>query len=87
MAQTDEDRLPAPLVEAATALDVREHVLDVLLEKIEGDHYPSAAMMDDVERLLPPWRRREYVDILLAKIRQDRYPSRALIQRALRLSG
>jgi hypothetical protein len=87
MTQTDEDRLPAPLVEAATTLDVREEVLDVLLEKIDDDHYPSAAMMDDVERLLPPWRRREYADILLAKIRQDRFPSRSLIQRVVRLSG
>ena len=86
MTQTDEDRLPAPLVEAATRLDVRELVLDILLEKIEEDRYPSAAMMDDVERLLPPWRRREYAEILLAKIREDRYPSRSLIQRVVQLS-
>ena len=87
MARTDQDRLPAPLVEAAVTLDVREEVLDVLLEKIDGDRFPSATMMDDVERLLPPWRRQEYVEILLAKIRADRFPSRSLIQRVVRLSG
>ena len=87
MARTDQDRLPAPLVEAAVTLDVRVEVLDVLLEKIDGDRFPSATMMDDVERLLPPWRRQEYVEILLAKIRADRFPSRSLIQRVVRLSG
>ena len=87
MARTDQNRLPAPLVEAAVTLDVREEVLDVLLEKIDGDRFPSATMMDDVERLLPPWRRQEYVEILLAKIRADRFPSRSLIQRVVRLSG
>ena len=85
--QTDEDEVPAALQEAANVLSVREHVLDILLEKVDNDHYPSAAMMDDVEKLLTPWRRQEYVDILLKKIRQDRYPSRSLIQRVVRLSS
>ncbi|MGY1741445.1 MULTISPECIES: hypothetical protein [unclassified Blastococcus] len=87
MSQTDERRLPASLVEAAVTLDVREEVVDVLLEKIENDRFPSATMMDDVERLLPPWRRQEYAEILLDKIRADRFPSRSLIQRVVRLSG
>jgi hypothetical protein len=87
VAQSEEQRLPAALVEASVALDVREEVLDVLLEKIEGDRFPSATMMDDVERLLPPWRRQEYTEILLDMIRADRFPSRSLIQRVVRLSG
>ncbi|MGY1640192.1 hypothetical protein ACI782_03555 [Geodermatophilus sp. SYSU D00703] len=86
MSQTDQDAVPAELVEAAEVLSVREHVLDILLEKIDEDRFPSASMMDDVEQLLPPWRRREYADILLDKIRADRFPSRSLIQRVVRLS-
>jgi hypothetical protein len=68
-------------------LTVREEVLDVLLEKIRQDRYPSSTMMDDVERLLTPWRRQDYADALLEKVRENRYPSRAMIQRLLRLSG
>jgi hypothetical protein len=68
-------------------LTVREEVLDVLLDKIRQDRYPSSTMMDDVEKLLTPWRRQDYADALLEKVRESRYPSRAMIQRLLRLSG
>jgi hypothetical protein len=87
MPQSDEDDVLAPEREAERTLTVREQVLDMLLEKVEGDRYPSSAMLDDIERLLTPWRREEYADVLLDKIRQDRYPSRAMIQRLIRLSG
>ena len=68
-------------------LTVREEVLDVLLEKIRNDRYPSTTMMDDVEQILTPWRREDYADVLLEKVRENRYPSRSMIQRLLRLSG
>ena len=68
-------------------LEVREEVLDVLLDKIRTDRYPSSTMMDDVERILTPWRRQDYADVLLEKVRENRYPSRSMIQRLLRLSG
>ena len=68
-------------------LRVREQVLDLLLDKIRQDRYPSSTMMDDVEQLLTPWRRAEYADVLIEKVQDSRYPSRAMIQRLLRLSG
>jgi hypothetical protein len=87
MAQSDQDDILAPEREVERVLTVREEVLDVLLEKVENDHYPSSAMLDDIERLLTPWRRQDYAEVLMDKIRQDRYPSRHLIERAIRLSG
>ena len=87
MSQSDEDDVLAPEREAERILTVREQVLDVLLEKVENDHYPSSAMLDDVERLLTPWRREDYAEVLMDKIRQDRFPSGAMIQRLVRLSG
>ena len=86
MSQSDEDDVLAPEREAERVLTVREQVLDLLLEKVENDHYPSSAMLDDIERLLTPWRREDYAEVLMDKIRQDRYPSRHLIERAIRLS-
>jgi hypothetical protein len=86
MTQTDEDIL-SPEAELRRRLTVREQVLDLLLEKVEQDRYPSSAMLDDIERLLTPWRRQDYADVLMDKIRADRYPSRHLIERVLRLSS
>ena len=85
MSQSDD--ILAPEREASRILTVREQVLDLLLEKVEADRYPSSAMLDDIERLLTPWRRENYADVLLEKIRRDKYPSRAMIERVLRLSG
>ena len=68
-------------------LTVREQVLDMLMDKIRQDRYPSSTMMDDVERLLTPWRRQDYARVLLEKIRKDRYPSRSMIERLIRLSS
>jgi hypothetical protein len=87
VSQTDQDDVLAPEREATRVLTVREQVLDLLLEKVESDRYPSSAMLDDIERLLTPWRREDYADVLLEKIRRDKYPSRAMIERVLRLSG
>jgi hypothetical protein len=87
VSQTDQDDVLAPEREATRILSVREQVLDLLLEKVESDRYPSSAMLDDIERILTPWRREDYADVLLEKIRRDKYPSRAMIERVLRLSG
>ena len=88
MSQSDGNfRGEMTLENARGELSVREEVLDVLLEKIRSDRYPSSTMMDDVERILTPWRRQDYADVLLDKVRENRYPSRSMIQRLLRLSG
>lgn len=68
-------------------LNVREQVLDMLLEKIANDRYPSTEMLEDVERLLTPWRIQDYAQVLMDKVRQDRFPSRTMLQRLIRLSG
>ncbi len=87
MSQSEEEDILAPEKEVERTLTVREEVLDLLLEKVQGDRYPSSAMLDDIERLLTPWRREDYAEVLLDKIRQDRYPSRAMLERLVRLSG
>jgi len=87
MTQTDDGDVLSPIYALEQTLSVREQVLDVLLEKIEDDRYPSATMMDDVERLLTPWRKQDYARILMDKIRDDRYPSRSMIERVIKLSG
>ena len=87
MSESHEVDVLAPEQEAVRVLTVREQVLDMLLEKVADDHYPSPAMLDDIEKLLTPWRREDYAEVLLDKIRQDRYPSRSMLDRLVRLSG
>ena len=84
MSERDEIEVPEQVVETLT---IRDDVLDELLDKVRSDRYPSSTMMDDIEKLLTPWRRREYAQVLLDKIRDDRFPSRSMIQRLIRLSG
>ena len=86
MPEPDQNDILAPEQELRRRLMVREQVLDLLLEKVAKDRYPSSAMLDDIEQLLTPWRREDYAEVLLDKIRSDRFPSRSLIQRAVRLS-
>ena len=84
MSDRDEIEVPEQVVQTLT---IRDDVLDELLDKVRSDRYPSSTMMDDIEKLLTPWRRREYAQVLLDKIRDDRFPSRSMIQRLIRLSG
>jgi hypothetical protein len=86
VSQSDQDLL-GPDQELHRQLTVREQVLDLLLEKVESDRYPSSAMLDDIEGLLTPWRREDYARVLLDKVRQDRFPSRSMVERLVRLSG
>jgi hypothetical protein len=87
MTQPDQDEVLGPRAEAVRVLTVRERVLDLLLEKVEHDRYPSSAMLDDIEQILTPWRREDYAEVLLDKIRRDRFPSHSMVKRLLRLSA
>jgi len=85
--QAELDAPPGVLEQLQHTLDIRDAVLDMLLEKVDNDRYPSPTMLDDIERLLTPWRRDDYAEVLMAKIRADRFPSHDMIERLLRLSG
>jgi hypothetical protein len=84
--QADLDVPPGVLDELQNTLSIRDAVLDILLEKVENDRYPSPSMLDDIERILTPWRREDYAEVLLAKVRNDRFPSHSMVERLLRLS-
>jgi hypothetical protein len=85
--QMADDTAMGERLEAIDVLSIREDVLDVLLEKVAENRYPSSTMLDHIEQLLTPWRRRDYAEILLAKVRGDKYPSLQLIRRLIRLAG
>jgi hypothetical protein len=66
--------------------DVAQRVLDLLLDKVRADRYPSSEQLDLLERWLPQRRRVELAAILADKVEQDRFPSLQMIRRMLRLA-
>jgi hypothetical protein len=60
--------------------------LDVLLERICADEYPSGELMDRVEILLDREHVDEYLEILFQRVEACRYPSKQLLDRIARLT-
>ncbi len=67
--------------------DLHRAVLQVLLEKIENDPYPSVTMMNMAEQILEAEDLAPYTEILMDKIRADRFPSLDLLRRITSLAG
>ncbi|HEX6150032.1 hypothetical protein [Nocardioides sp.] len=66
--------------------DVRQQLLQLLLEKVEQDTYPSSTMLDLIEHLVTPDELQEYASVLMAKVEGDTYPSNSLIRRLIALT-
>ena len=66
--------------------DVRELLLDVLLQKVQEDPYPSVTMLNMAETLLRPEEVPIYIDLLLQRVREDTYPSIPMLQRIAALT-
>lgn len=64
---------------------LRSEILHELWRRVEADTYPSATLMDRIERLLLPEEVPDYAEFLMRKIRSDTYPSIDLINRVVRL--
>lgn len=63
--------------------EVRTRTLQLLLDKVHADTYPSSTMLDMVEKLLGPDDVGDYVEVLAAKVENENYPSYALINRMM----
>jgi hypothetical protein len=67
-------------------MDTRARLVDLLLEKIAEDQYPSETMMDLVEQLLLPDDVPAYAAVLMDKVRGDMYPSVSMMKRLVDLT-
>lgn len=61
--------------------DVRSELLEMLMEKVAADHYPSSTMLDMIESLLTPDDVPDYAEALLERVREDQFPSIDLLKR------
>lgn len=61
----------------------REDLLEMFLERVAEDRFPSPTMLDIVEKLLGPDDVERYLDVLMTKISDDTYPSLSHVRRIL----
>ncbi|MFE9656326.1 hypothetical protein [Micromonospora sp. NPDC006431] len=69
--------------------DMRQSQLDFygeLIDKVDNDRYPSPAMLDTIERGLPPELYSHYIAVLMDKVADSKYPSPTLLARLQRLT-
>jgi hypothetical protein len=74
------------MAQAAEQYDARRELLDILLNRVHRDRYPSVTMMNLIEQLMGPDERPIYAQVLMEKIRNDPHPSFPMMQRVLALS-
>lgn len=67
--------------------DTRAQVLDVLLEKVAADRFPSETMLDMIESLAQPDDIPAYAAILMQKVADETYPSITMMRRLVALGG
>ena len=65
--------------------DARAELVRTLLEKVQGDPYPSNTMLDMLEELLTPEELPAYVVMLQERIRADNFPSIPMLKRLKKL--
>lgn len=66
-------------------IDIRAETVELLLEIVARDKYPSTTMMGMIEQLANPEERAVYASILMDNIRSDTYPSIPMMRRLVAL--
>ncbi len=63
----------------------RQSVLELLLDKVRQDTYPSATHLDMIEQLMTPDDIDSYREVLFEKVETENYPSISILDRLVRL--
>jgi hypothetical protein len=61
--------------------EIREWLVELLLDKVREDRYPSCTHLDLIERWIPRRMIPEYLEVLKEKVEQDCYPSIPMLRR------
>jgi hypothetical protein len=62
-------------------------LVNVLLDKVRNDHYPSQTQLAIIEDVIPREMVPEYLEVLIEKAVQDNTPSIPLLRRIARVAG
>ena len=66
--------------------EIREWLVESLLDKVREDRYPSYTQLDLIERWIPRRMIPEYLEVLKEKVEQDCYPSIPKVRRIRRVA-
>ena len=66
---------------------MQDKYVDILMEKVREDRYPSGDLMDRIEQSMQSRAQAEqYVEVLFEKMGEARYPSKDLMNRIERVA-
>ncbi len=68
-------------------VDTRARIVDLLIDKVAEDPFPSIPMMALLEELLEPDEVPAYAAVLMHKISETTYPSVSMLARLASLAG
>jgi len=60
---------------------LHRQILEILLDQVRQDTYPSTTVLDMIEQRLRPNDVTDYTDVLIEKIKDDAYPSLDMLRR------
>jgi hypothetical protein len=67
--------------------EARGRMVEMLLDKIRADPYPSATQLAIVEEIIPRALVPSYLDLLIEKAGQDNFPSIPMLKRISRVAS
>lgn len=70
-----------------TRSEAQAQIIELLLDHIRRDRYPSATQMALVEEVLPREMVPEYLEVLMDKVAQDSVPSIPMLRRMQRVAA
>ena len=71
------------MAEGNATEQIRSQLLNLLLDKVDEDAYPSSTMLDIIEQMVTEETAPAYAEVLMAKINDENYPSMSLVRRVL----
>ena len=67
---------------------LQDRYVDLLMERVRDDRYPSGELMDRIEDSVHSRERAaDYLDVLYEKVGESRYPSKELLNRIERVTN
>jgi hypothetical protein len=61
--------------------------VQMLIDKVREDTYPSNTHMDMIEASIPPQMIEDYLDVLIEKVADDQVPSITMLRRIQRVTA
>jgi hypothetical protein len=62
-------------------------MVEMLLDKVRNDPYPSATQLSIIEEVIPRELVPDYLDVLIDKAAQDNFPSIPMLRRISRVAA